>query len=294
MSNKIQNAGGVVNVVDNSSIINTIQSTDKKIYSVVLTGGPSGGKSTIVGLIKKYFNKYNSNKPDSQKILVLVVNETATSLINQGVTFTPEAPQLFQKLILKNQIFMEKTVYEYAEMIAKFSKIYDKVVIILDRGLLDGKAYLIKKDLDDSVEQEWNELIAQTNFVAEFKEHLLRYDLIIHIVTAAEGTGFFYTTENNAARTETPDLARIIDAKTLRVWERGIDKPIYLVDNREGIVCKEGKGIQIIKMISKLVGLPYTSVFTESLEEPVRQKTMVGGYLKYKSKYINLKNQLKN
>jgi hypothetical protein len=88
----------------------------------------------------------------------------------------------------------------------------------------------------------------------------------------------------------------------------GIDKPIYYLDNREGIVCRQGKGIQIIKMISKLIQKPYTNLFTdietvslESLEslEPVRRinengdsVTFVGGYLKYKSKYIALKNKI--
>ncbi len=296
----IQAGGGEVRTVDNDTIIDTIEASDKNIYSVVLTGGPSGGKSTIVGLIKKYFNKYNANKDRNKQILVLTLNEIATSLINQGITFTPLEPELFQKLVLSNQISMENTIYDYAENLAKY---YDKIVILLDRGLLDGKAYLIQTELNQAVEQHWNSFIDRLNLREEFNKHIQRYDLIIHIVTAAEGTGFFYTTENNAARTETAEQARDIDNKTLRVWQMGIDKPIYYLDNREGIVCRQGKGIQIIKMISRLIQRPYTNLFTDiqtvSLE-PIRRinengdsVTFVGGYLKYKSKYIALKNKMK-
>jgi hypothetical protein len=291
--------GGQVKTVEDDNIIDKIETTNKNIYSIVLTGGPSGGKSTIVGLVKKYFNKYNANRDRREQILVLVLNETATSLINQGVSFTPLEPELFQKLVLSNQISMENTIYEYAENLSKY---YDKVVILLDRGLLDGKAYLIETNLDEKVEQKWNTIIDKLNLREEFNQHIQRYDLIIHIVTAAEGTGFFYTTENNTARTETAEEARDIDAKTLTVWEKGVNKPVYLLDNREGIVCRQGKGVQIIKMISKLIQKPYINMFLDVINKPSdpitrindngTQVTFVGGYLKYKSKYIALKNKI--
>lgn len=38
-----------------------------------------------------------------------------------------------------------------------------------------------------------------------------RYDIVIHLVTAADGAESFYTTANNAARTETAAQARDLD-----------------------------------------------------------------------------------
>jgi len=293
-------------LIASDTIINQIKSSDKKIYSIVLTGGPSAGKSTIIQFVKKYFDKYNSNKkPDSEKIYVLTLNEIATHLSNQGITFTGYNEGIFQKLIMSNQISMEKTIYMYAEAIAKH---YDKVVILMDRGLVDGKAYIIpsKIEYDDQgiitneqniineintkVEEEWNKMLTELNLTNEYKEHLLKYDTIIHIITGAQGSGFFYTTENNSARTETPIQALERDKKTLMVWEQTVKTPIYVLDNREGIICRQGKGVQIIKMISKLIGREYTNIF---IDVSTTKESLVGGYLKYKSKYIKLKKEIK-
>lgn len=285
---KSQYGGAKSKLVTDDNIINEIQGSDKKVYSIVLTGGPSAGKSTILQFVKKYFNKYNSDKKDkSQQILVLTLNETATHLINQGVSFTPFDTLLFQKLVLSTQISMEKTMEEYAKSL---SKQYHKVIILMDRGLLDGKAYLIEdKGLNKEVEDTWNKILDEIGIKEQYQQHLLKYDLIIHIVTAAKGTGFFYTTENNVARTETPEQAINIDGKTLLVWEQGVDKPIFVLDNSEGIICRQGKGVQVIKMISRLIQQTYTDIF---IQETNTKITMVGGYLKYKTKYLQLKNQL--
>jgi len=56
-----------------------------------------------------------------------------------------------------------------------------------------------------------------------------RYDAIIHLVTAAIGAEKFYTTENNAARTETAEEARKLDLKILNAW---IGQPtLRIIDN---------------------------------------------------------------
>jgi len=40
-----------------------------------------------------------------------------------------------------------------------------------------------------------------------------RYDLVLHLVTAAHGAEKFYTRSNNATRKETPEQARALDDK---------------------------------------------------------------------------------
>ncbi len=326
MSSINQNKGILV---ENDQIIQNIKSSDKKIYSIVLTGGPSAGKSTIIQFVKKYFNKYNSDKADNQKILVLTLNEIATHLINQGVTYTGKIETLFQKLVLSNQISMEDTIYTYAKELSEY---YGKIVILMDRGLIDGKAYLFNY-IDDngnpkpinsitdsectkimtSLNIKWNNILkriqtkepepkeepkeeVEKEHLQKYNEHLEKYDLIIHIVTGAQGTGFFYTTENNAARSETATEALELDKKTQIVWEYTTTKPIYILDNREGIICRQGKGVQIIKILCKLLGITYSDIFIDTKIDTnvdTSKVTLMGGYLKYKSKYLKLKNSLK-
>lgn len=65
--------------------------------------------------------------------------------------------------------------------IAKLSK--KKAIVLCDRGLMDGSAYVDPK--------EWAELLAINNL----NEVLMRddrYDLVIHLVTAAVGALKFY------------------------------------------------------------------------------------------------------
>ena len=55
--------------------------------------------------------------------------------------------------------------------------------------------------------------------------YVCRYDLVLHLVTAASGAEAFYTNANNTARRETADEARGLDSRILKVigkaWERG-------------------------------------------------------------------------
>jgi CYTH domain-containing protein len=45
-----------------------------------------------------------------------------------------------------------------------------------------------------------------------------RYEAVLHLVTAADGAEAFYTTENNAVRTETPAQARALDQRVRDAW----------------------------------------------------------------------------
>ena len=57
-----------------------------------------------------------------------------------------------------------------------------------------------------------------------------RYDLVLHLTTAADGAEKYYTTENNAARLETPEQAKALDAKIRTCYERA-HKNVQVVDN---------------------------------------------------------------
>lgn len=64
---------------------------------------------------------------------------------------------------------------------------------------MDGKAYADPK--------VWKALLDETGYNT-IRLRDKRYDLVLHLVTAAEGAENFYSKESNVARYETPEEAR--------------------------------------------------------------------------------------
>ena len=83
-------------------------------------------------------------------------------------------------------------------------------VLLCDRGLMDGSAYMSAEAWDRLLEKR------DVQCVSELREG--RYNAVFHLVTAAEGAEQYYTLENNAVRTETPELARQLDHMTRNAW----------------------------------------------------------------------------
>jgi len=116
-------------------------------------------------------------------------------------------------------------------------------VLLCDRGLMDGSAYM--------KEEDWNKLMRkrEVNCVSELREG--RYNAVFHLVTAAEGAEQYYTLENNAARTETPELARSLDHMTRNAW---VGHPsLKIFDNSTDF---ETKMQHVVEETARLVGLP--------------------------------------
>lgn len=82
------------------------------------------------------------------------------------------------------------------------------VILLMDRGVLDGPAYTTETNREILDENE------------DLSKERLReaYDMVIHMVTAANGAEQFYTLENNSARTETVEVARLIDDSLIKAW----------------------------------------------------------------------------
>ncbi|KAJ9446074.1 TRPL translocation defect protein 14 [Diplonema papillatum] len=77
-----------------------------------------------------------------------------------------------------------------------------------------------------------------------------RYDLVLHLVTAANGAEEYYTTANNLARTETQEEARAQDDKLLHSW---LGHPRHkIIDNRRLFQDKLDRALQ---PILQLVGV---------------------------------------
>ena len=135
---------------------------------------------------------------------VLIVPETATEFISGGVApWTCGTNLDYQKCQMRLQLEKEK-LFEQAARTMKA----EKILIICDRGAMDNRAYM-----DDFEFSQVLEEIGQTEIQLRNS-----YDAIFHLVTAAKGAQSFYTTENNKARTETPDQAIAVDEKLIRAW----------------------------------------------------------------------------
>ena len=108
----------------------------------------------------------------------------------------------FETAILQAQIQLEASF----EMIARSTT--DPSILLMDRALLDIAAYL--------PDAQWKDIIGRNGWTED--QFAARYDLILHLVTAAEGAEQFYTTANNAARTETAAEAIALDHKVRTCW----------------------------------------------------------------------------
>lgn len=164
--------------------------------NVVLTGGPCSGKSTALSSIKECL--------EDRGYKVFVVNEAATDLINKGIKPFGEnkvSMYEFQRKIINYQLKKENLI----RMKAKF---YKKSVVIYDRALLDGKAYI--NDIS------WYKLLSEEKLN---EQNLLnRYDLVLHLVSVAYDKEDLFTNSNNEARYETKEEAKEKDAATLNAY----------------------------------------------------------------------------
>ena len=167
-----------------------------ELHKIVITGGPSAGKTTGLSWIQNEFSKLGYT--------VLFVPETATEFISGGVTpWTCGTNLDYQKVQMTLQLEKER-LFEQAARTMKA----DKILIVCDRGALDNKSYMN--------EEEFEEVL---RYVGKTEVELRdSYDAVFHMVTAAKGAEQFYTRENNKARYETVEEAVRQDDKLIAAW----------------------------------------------------------------------------
>ena len=207
------------------------------MLKICLTGGPCGGKSTIFSHLSQML--------EDRGYYVFRIEECATELILNGISPNNNLSLLdFQKFVLDDQLKKE-------QLYAKLSKFYpnDKIIIFCDRGIMDSCAYITK--------EEYEPLLKEHNMT--FADAFAHYDAVLHLVTAADGAEKYYQWNdpnkedcgNNAARSESPEEARIKDKKTLNAW---IGHPhLRVFDNSTNF---EGKIKKVIEEVFALLGEP--------------------------------------
>ena len=162
---------------------------------IVLTGGPSAGKSSSLEFVREYYSNLGYK--------VYIISETATELMNSGII--PNQTNLslleFQDIIFKYQLFKENLVLNIVN-----NNNFLNNIIIFDRGILDNKAYIKN--------EEFEMILKKYNY--NENDLLGRYDLVIHLETGAKSN--YYRTDNNFCRKENVDLAIKLDNLTYKAW----------------------------------------------------------------------------
>ncbi|MEK2688301.1 ATP/GTP-binding protein [Bdellovibrio sp. GT3] len=185
----------------------------KQYVKIVITGGPSGGKTTLIEALKKELG---------QKCAI--VPEAASILYRGGFPRYKEAQG-----IINAQRAIYFTQKELEDMICKVSQ---KPLIVCDRGSVDALAYWPSEPSHffDSI---------QSDKTAEFS----RYDWVLHLDTADMDD---YDT-SNPIRTETFPEAANLNAKIMEAWE-GHPRRIVIGHNRD-FLSKMTTALSVINAI---------------------------------------------
>jgi len=151
---------------------------------IVLTGGPSAGKTALVGLIEKQFYKD-----------IVAVPEAATILFRGGMPRQKDASHINHQ---QRAIFLPQVELEAMALEGNSNKI-----LICDRGTIDGAAYWAgpSEDFFKSL---------GTTLEAEIK----KYDYVIHL----ESPNGHYYDQSNPVRIEKPSEAHLVDNKIKELW----------------------------------------------------------------------------
>ena len=202
---------------------------EKTISKIVITGGPCAGKTTAMSWVQNAFTRMG--------YAVLFVDETATQLITGGAApWLSASNRDFQWRLLELQLNKEKAFMEIARTMEA-----DKILIVCDRAALDNRAYM--------TEEEFRYVLRRMNTnEVELRD---QYDAVFHLVTAARGAEKFYTTANNAARTETVAQATALDDKLIAAWTG--HPHLRIIDNSSDF---EEKMRRLIREITSFLGEP--------------------------------------
>lgn len=168
----------------------------KSIKRIVFTGGPCSGKTTFTSRAQQVFAERGYR--------VIIDHESATDLISGGISPATLGMYEFQKYCISLQLKKEEICYRAAQEMSG-----DRVLIFIDRGILDDMAYV---GMDD-----FRNILKEFDMVPE--EINDRYDMVVHLVTSAKGKEEAYNYSTNSARYETVEQARVMDNLALDAWK---------------------------------------------------------------------------
>ena len=204
------------------------------IHRIVFTGGPCAGKSSALDRVGTWLAACG--------LQVFRVPEASTLLLSGGIHVAGQSlltMRTFQRGIVEVQLAMENAFLAFARASEK------ETVLLLDRGIPDGAAYL-----PDSA---WAELLGEFGHVHD-RLRDERYDAVVHLMTAAIGAEAHYGTLTNAVRYETLEEAREVDERLRLAW-RGHPQ-LSILDNATDF---ETKMRRVLLAVCDAVGVPVPS-----------------------------------
>lgn len=184
-----------------------------KQIKIAITGGPSGGKTTLIETLKKEFGSKIS-----------IVPEAASILYSGG--FPRKKTEISKKHTQRAIYFTQKEL----ELIIQNES--PEALIVCDRGSLDSIAYW------PSLEDDF-----LTNISSSKDIELSRYDWVIHLDTA----DFDDYDTSNPIRTETYEEAITLNEKIKMAWNG--HKQRIIITSNDDFLIKMTKSIQVIKYI---------------------------------------------
>ena len=187
----------------------------KKIKPIAITGGPSGGKTTLIEALKREVGKE-----------IAVVPEAASILYKGGF------PRIKSDI---GAFHAQRSIYFIQRELEDLSiETYPERIIVCDRGSLDGIAYWPKD------EHNFFEAVASTK-----RRELKRYSWVIHLDTASSDS----YEHANPIRTESYQEAWELNEKIKHAWK---DHPQrIIIRNSQDFLSKMKLAISIVEAISQ-------------------------------------------
>lgn len=213
----------------------------KRLYKVVLTGGPCAGKTTAKALILERF---------SSQMNVVCLPELASMTFKSGIKINP-ATYNFEELVLftKEFVAMQLKMEDYFERLSHNSD--GPTLLVCDRGACDTFGYCsleVRTQVLQELGVTFHELSSS------------RYDMVLHLVSCANGAPQFYNTDNDA-RFETVEEAVECDKRIQAVW-KGHPSFAIINNSQTGFMEKMDK---VLSAVGHFVGIPESKLVKKFL-----------------------------
>lgn len=192
-----------------------------RIHKIALTGGPSGGKTTLQRAITEQI-------PEAY-----CAPEVATILLSGGFPAPTEQhpwdeawQRNFQVAVAAGQLALEDISYNRARHEGKH-------LTIFDRGLLDGAAYLPGglRELEEITGQDEQAMLGN-------------YDSVLHLTTSSAHDA--YDKHSNPHRFEESAAALELDRRIMGAWE---NHPNRIVLDERDKVERVAQGLHIVRTL---------------------------------------------
>jgi predicted ATPase len=180
---------------------------------IVLTGGPGGGKTTALDLIRREFAGQ-----------IVSVPEAATMVFSGGIERTEQPIEIISQQI---------AIFNLQKSLEDIQRAMNPECLILcDRGSLDGLAYW------PGSEEDFFEKMSSS-----LEKEIERYDAVIFFETAAKSGKEIKS--NNPIRNESENRAIELDKKLREIWSRHPN--FNFVGSSESFIKKVMFGISTIE-----------------------------------------------